>query len=238
MASEESFEEIASQYERALVIAAHPDDPEFFAGGTVARLTQLGLTVKYLILTRGDKGSDDRDISDEELAATRRQEQSLAAEELGVEEVVFLDNPDGFLEKTYDVLRDTVRVIRQFQPDIILTTDPERLYSSWGVSHRDHRTAGMIVLDAVFPAARNHRFFPELLKEGLEPHKVHEIWISRGAEADLEVDTSDVYDLRTKALTNHRSQVGDSERFTKRMNERRENSDEPPTDRFRRVTFR
>lgn len=232
------FREVIADYERALVIVAHPDDPEFFAGGTIARLAQEGIEVHYLILTQGDKGSDERAVTTAELITTRQAEQRAAARALGVASVTFLSNPDGFLEKTNDILRDTVRVIRRVKPDIILTTNPERLFSPWGISHRDHRTAGLIVLDAVFPAARNHRFFPELLTEGLEPHKVNEIWVSRGADADLMIDISDVYDLRTQALLNHRSQIGDPERFVQRMNERRDNADDPPMDVFQRIVFR
>ena len=238
MSEKPTFEEIAAQYQRAMVIVAHPDDPEFFTGGAVARLTQLGLQVEYLILTAGDKGTDDRSLTGEQLAALRVVEQEAAAKCLGVSKVTFLGYPDGFLEPSYAVMRDVVREIRRFRPHIILTTDPERLLSPWGVSHRDHRTAGLVVLDSVFPAARNHGYFPELLQEGLEPHKVNEIWISRGQEADLEVDVSSVYDLRMEALINHRTQIGDPERFVERMKERRQAEDGPPRESFRRVAFR
>lgn len=236
--SNPSFEEIISQYQRAMVIAAHPDDPEFFCGGTVARLTRQGITVHYLLLTSGDKGSDDRSLSNEELAALRAVEQEKAARHLGVSKVTLLRYPDGFLEYSYEVLRDVVRAIREFKPDIILTTDPDRLYSSWGVSHRDHRTAGLIVLDAVFPAARNHRYFPELLEEGLEPHRVREIWISRGDDADLEVDVTDVFELRLEALLNHRTQIRDPEEFVRRMREYRDSQGGLVFDRFRRLVLR
>ncbi len=237
METKPTFEEIVANYQRAMVIVGHPDDPEFFMGGTVARLTQAGLQVEYVILTAGDKGSDDRDLSDQELAAARVLEQRAAAAALGAGQVAFLGYPDGFLAPTYEAQRDTVREIRRFKPDIILTTDPERLYSPWGVSHRDHRMAGLIVLDAVFPAARNHRYFPELLAEGWEPHKVSEIWISRGAEPDLEVDVTAVFEQRLAALLNHRTQIGDPERFRQRMMERRP-PEGPVLETFRRVVFR
>ena len=237
MENKPTFEEIVAAYRRAMVMVAHPDDPEFFTGGTVARLAQAGLQVEYVILTAGDKGSDDRELPDQELAATRVLEQRAAAAALGAGPVAFLGYPDGFLMPTYEVQRDAVREIRRFKPDLILTTDPERLYSSWGVSHRDHRMAGLIVLDAVFPAARNHRYFPELLAEGWEPHKVSEIWISRGAEPDLEVDVTAVWEQRLAALVNHRTQIGDPERFRQRMAERRP-PEEPVLETFRRVVFR
>lgn len=236
MSEKPTFEEIVAKYSRALVLVAHPDDPEFFCGGTVVRLTQAGLTVHYLLLTSGDKGSDDRNLSDAELAAIRVVEQEQAACVLGVEKVTCLNYPDGFLQPSYEVVRDAVRKIREFRPDIVLTTDPHTLYSR-GVSHHDHRAAGIVVLDAVFPAARNHRYFPELLAEGLEPHVVREIWISRGQDPDLEVDISAVFDLRTEALLHHRTQIRNPEEFVKRMENYRRAQPGPVTERFRRLTL-
>lgn len=238
MPEKPTFEEVIAEFSRAMVIVAHPDDPEFFTGGTVARLTGAGLRVEYLILTAGDKGNDNRAITGPQLAAARVLEQEAAARCLGVDKVTFLGYPDGFLEPSYKVQRDTVREIRRFMPDIVMTTDPDRLYSTRGISHRDHRTAGLIVLDSVFPAARNHMYFPELLAEGWEPHKVQEIWISRGAEPDLEVDTTAVYDQRIQALLNHRTQVGEPERFMERMRQRRETEDGPVYEHFHRIVFR
>lgn len=233
-----TFEEIIAKYRRALVLVAHPDDPEFFMGGTVARLTRAGLTVHYLILTSGDKGSRGAfdALSDEELAAVRAEEQERAARHLGVEKVVCLKYPDGFLEPTYEAKRDATRYIRAFKPDIVLTTDPGRIYGR-GVSHHDHRSAGLIALDVAHIAAGNRRYFPELLAEGLEPHRVSEVWISRADDADLQVDVSEVYDLRTEALLNHRSQIGDPEQFVRRMNERRASQPGPIYEPFRRLLF-
>ena len=238
MVEKPTFEEIVAQYERAMVIVAHPDDPEFFTGGTVGRLTGAGIQVEYLIVTAGDKGNDDRSITGPQLATIRVVEQEAAAKCLGVTKVTFLGYPDGFLEPSYEVQRDVVRELRRFRPDIVLTTDPDRLYSTRGISHRDHRTAGLIVLDSVFPAARNHMYFPELMEEGWEPHKVREIWISRGSEPDLEVNTTSVYEQRIEALLNHRTQIGDPERFIQRMSRRRETEDGPVYERFHRIVFR
>jgi len=236
MDSKPTFEEIISKYSRALVLVAHPDDPEFFCGGTVARLAQAGLTVHYLILTSGDKGGDDRSLSNEELAAIRVEEQEKAARHLGVAQVTCLKYPDGFLTPSYEVLRDAVRYIRRFKPDIVLTQDPGALYTR-GVSHRDHRAAGLIALDAVFPAARNHRYFPELLQEGLEPHVVRELWICRTTEPDLDVDISAVFDLRTEALLNHKTQIRDPKAFVERMNNYRASQEGPVLERYRRLVL-
>lgn len=234
-----TFEEIVAPYERALVLVAHPDDPEFFAGGTVARLVQAGIGVEYLILTCGDKGSRGAEfdaLTGEELAAVRLAEQERAARTLGAAQVTCLGYPDGFLEPTYEVKRDTVRVVRRFKPDIIITTDPARLYS-WGISHHDHRAAGLVALDVVHVGAGNARYFPELLAEGLPPHRVRELWICRGDEANLEVDVTSVFDQRIQALLHHRSQIGDPETFVRRMRERWGSQDGPIVERFRRLMF-
>lgn len=207
-------------FERAMVIVAHPDDPEFFVGGTVARLVQQGTEVVYLILTDGSKGSDDRSISTRDLIRTRREEQRRAAARLGVEKVIFFDYADGELRNTPDVQRDVVREIRRFRPDLILTNDPQRYYYESGyVNHSDHRMAGVVTLDAVFPAARNFRYFPALLEEGFEPHYVREVWLAAPLEADFEVDTTEVRDLRLEAILAHVSQVGGGRNIRKRIAE-------------------
>lgn len=236
MDTKPTFEEVIAKYQRAMVLVAHPDDPEFFCGGTVARLTQAGINVCYLILTSGDKGSDDRTLSDQDLAAIRVVEQQKAAEHLGVTQVTCLKHPDGFVEPRYEVVRDAVRAIRTQKPDIVITQDPAALYSR-GISHSDHRAAGLVTLDAVFPAARNHRYFPELLAEGLEPHVVREVWVCRGQDSDLEVDVSAVWDQRIEALLNHQTQIRDPKAFVERMNNMRASQPGPAMERFRRLVM-
>ncbi|MCZ7572652.1 MAG: PIG-L family deacetylase [Ardenticatenaceae bacterium] len=207
-------------FERAMVIVAHPDDPEFFVGGTVAQLAKQGTDVAYLILTDGSKGSDDRSTSTRELIRTRREEQRRAAERLGVSKVIFFDYADGELHNSPDVQRDVVRELRRFQPDLVLTNDPQRYYSLSGyINHSDHRTAGVVTLDAVYPAARNFRYFPALLEEGFEPHYVREVWLANPIESDWEVDTTEVREQRLAAILAHVSQVGTGERIRERIDQ-------------------
>ncbi len=228
------------KWKRVLVVMAHPDDPEFFCGGTVALLVKHGLDVSYLLLTGGDKGSDDRHLSEEALVGLRRREQRAAADKLGVGAIRFLDHCDGELENRPDIRREVVRVIREWRPDLVITNDPAMVFfaPSGYVNHADHRTAGFIAIDSVFPAARNARFFPELLDEGLEPHNVRQIWLARSNQADLEVDISQAYELRLQALLEHASQVGDPEEFLARMRKGREEAGEPPLETFRRLVMR
>lgn len=187
----------------ALVITAHPDDAEFGAAGTVARWIREGQTVVYVVCTNGEKGTSDRKLSPERLAEVREKEQLAAAEVLGVREVVFLHYPDQGLEDTADFRKDIVRVIRKYRPGVVITSDPYRRYL-W---HRDHRIIGQVVLDAVFPFARDHLAYPTLLEEGLEPHKVKEILFWAAEDINYRVDITETFDLKLAALRCHESQV-------------------------------
>jgi LmbE family N-acetylglucosaminyl deacetylase len=232
----EDLNELTAGWEQALVVMAHPDDPEMFCGGTIALLARRGLQVSYVLLTSGDKGSDERSLTNQGLVQRREEEQRAAADCLGVGEIVFLHHPDGELEDKPEIRREIVREIRRFRPQLLLTTDPARIYSR-GVHHRDHRVAGTLALDAVFPAARNHRYFPELLSEGWEPHGVKEIWIAGAGEPDLEFDIDAVWDTRVAAVVCHRSQIGDLDKFHQRMRENREKQQGPMIEKFKRLKF-
>lgn len=186
-----------------MVIAAHPDDAEFGAAGTVARWTAEGRRVAYVVCTDGDKGTTDRGVDPADLAAVRRREQRAAAEVLGVREVIFLGHPDQTLEDTPAFREELVRRIRTFRPEIVVTSDPYRRY----IWHRDHRVVGQVVLDAVFPFARDHLAYPAMLAEGLEPHKVGEVWFFGADEPNHRVDVTDTFDRKLAALRCHESQV-------------------------------
>ncbi|MCX7911954.1 MAG: PIG-L family deacetylase [Dehalococcoidales bacterium] len=188
-----------------MVISPHPDDCEFGIAGTVARLVREGKQVVYVICTNGDKGTSDRTLSPRKLAEIREREQLAAAELLGVKETVFLRYPDQGLEDCHEFRRDLVRVIRRFRPRIVATADPHRRYM-W---HRDHRITGIVAMDAVYPYARDHLSYPELLEEGLEPHKVREIWFWGAEEPNFRMDITDTIDIKFAALACHKSQVGD-----------------------------
>lgn len=191
-----------------LVVCPHPDDAEFGIAGTVAKWTREGKNVVYAVCTNGDKGTSDRSLAPEKLVKIREREQKAAAKVLGVREVVFLRRPDQSLEDTPEFRKEIVRLIRQFRPEIVATGSPYRRYL-W---HRDHRITGQVVLDAVYPFARDHLAFPELLTEGLEPHKVKEVWLWAGDETNQHIDVSDTFDTKIAALRCHKSQnLGDAE---------------------------
>jgi LmbE family N-acetylglucosaminyl deacetylase len=193
--------------ERVLVISAHPDDPEFGAGGTIAKLAQDGAEVYYLICTDGSQGGEDPEVPDEELIATRRREQCDAAGVLGVRDVVFLTHRDGSLAPNVELRRDITRQIRRFKPDLVITHMPGRVLGMpIGGSHPDHLAVGEATLAAVYPDARNPRAYREMLLEGLQPHKVREVWIPAFVEGDHFIDVSAVIELKIRAIECHRSQ--------------------------------
>src|SRR6476469_865369 len=152
-----------------LGVAAHPDDLDFGAGGTMARFARQGAEVQYLILTDGSAGSSDREISPVELVKMREAEQRDAVRAIGGKDVEFLGYPDGRLEVTMDVKRNIVKSIRRVKPDVLVIFDPSMIYSAKRgfINHPDHRAASQAALDAVFPLARDHLSFPELMAEGL-----------------------------------------------------------------------
>ncbi len=206
------------QPRRVAVITAHPDDSEFGAAGTIAKLVQEGSAVAYVIVTNGNKGSGDRAMTSERLVRIRQDEQRAAARTLGVERVHFLGYEDGEVEDTRELRRDVSREIRRWRPDLVICQSPNRTYNL-GFSHRDHRIVGGVVLDCVYPLSRDHLAFPELLPE-FEPHKVREIYVMQWENPQLVVDISDVMDLKLKALACHASQFGDFAALEARVRER------------------
>ena len=165
--------------------------------------TRESKRVAYLICTDGSKGSGDRNIVPEELAVLREAEQRAAAEVLGVQEIEFLGRPDQGLEDADDFRKDLVRAIRKYRPEVVLTTDPYRRY----IWHRDHRITGQVALDAVFPYARDHLAYPDLLKQGFEPHKVREMLFWGADDVNHRMDITDFFDIKLAALRCHKSQI-------------------------------
>lgn len=205
-------------YDRVLVVTAHPDDAEFGAGGTVARLVRQGAEVTYVIVTNGNKGSSDRAAAPEQLARVRETEQRSAARTLGVERVEFLGYEDGEVEDTRRLRQDVTRQIRACCPDLVVTQNPHRTYNLYA-SHRDHRITAGVVLDCVYPLARDHMAFPELLPE-YEPHKVREVLVMQWERPQLVVDITATMDLKVKALACHQSQFRDFAAVEARVRER------------------
>ncbi len=190
---------------KVLVITPHPDDADFWCSGTVAKWLGDGATVRYVLCTDGGKGTTDPNISSAELSKIREQEQADAVEALGVQELVLLHHPDGSLEDSDEFRRELVRQIRQVQPDVVLCPEPYRKNLAW---HRDHRIAGQVALDAVFPCARDHLHFVELWRdEGLEPHKTPTILFWGTENADTKIDISGSLEIKFKAVAAHKSQM-------------------------------
>lgn len=191
-----------------MVVVAHPDDAEFMVAGTAAKWARAGCEVTYVVVTRGDKGSDDPEMTPERLTEIREAEQRAAGAILGVKHFEFMGYDDGYLQPTLELRRDLARLIRKYRPEVLITFDPtNRIFSDTYVNHPDHRAAGDAAMDAVFPTARDRLTFPELLREGFEPWKVRQLWLGSTGEANVCVDVSETIDLRREALRAHPSQL-------------------------------
>jgi len=201
-----------SEIKRVLVISAHPDDSDFGASGTIAQWVKKGIEVAYVFCTNGDQGGEESGFTKEEMPAIRQREQRAAGAAIGVTDITFLNYIDGNLEATLGLRKDLVRQIRISQPDRMVCQSPERNWDRIGASHPDHLAAGEAAIQAVYPDARNPFAFTDLLeKEGLQPWRVKEIWVSAFANPDHFVDITDTFDLKIKALQAHASQTAHNE---------------------------
>ena len=222
---------------RVMVIAAHPDDPEFGCAGAIVKWAQAGKQVTYVLLTSGDKGSHDPDLRPGRLAARREQEQRAAARELGVADVIFLRHPDGLLENTLELRRELASLIRHAHPQIVITIDPWRHYQL----HPDHRAAGQGALDAIY-AAREWNIFPEQLVDNEDPWRVSEAYLFWTDNPDYWEDITCCMDARLSALAHHASQVGvDNTQLAERIRQRAREAGEKPgyasAEAFKRLAF-
>ncbi|MDE0719873.1 MAG: PIG-L family deacetylase [Dehalococcoidia bacterium] len=227
---------------KVLVITPHPDDADFWCSGTIAKWLGDGATVRYVLCTDGGKGTTDPNISSADLSKLREQEQADAVEALGVQELVLLHHPDGSLEDDDELRRELVRQIRQVQPDVVLCPEPYRKNLAW---HRDHRIAGQVALDAVFPCARDHLHFVELWRdEGLEPHKTPTMLFWGTENADTTINITESMDSKIKAVAAHKSQMDgrslkEIEDFVRERAQVSEGgSGKEYVEAFRKVTFR
>lgn len=188
--------------QRILVIMAHPDDAEFICGGTMARLAAEGRDIFYLLVTRGNRGSHDPEMTMERLGKIREEEQRRAAEVLGVREVTFLGYNDGEVEANLELRRELVHGIRRVQPDVLFTFDPWRPYEI----HPDHRNVGLCALDAL-AAARMPMYYPEQLSGEITAHRLKQVYLFSTHQPNFWVDVSDYMDKKLEALHRHTSQV-------------------------------
>ncbi|MDP9297480.1 MAG: PIG-L family deacetylase [Actinomycetota bacterium] len=197
-----------------LAVFAHPDDAEISAGGTLANWVAAGREVHLLVLTNGDRGSSDPARDRAELAATRKSETEAAAEELGLASAQILSIHDGELENTPAVREATVRRIREVKAETVLTCDPTAIFfENRYYNHSDHRTAGMIALDSVFPGAGNPHFFSEQLADGLDVREVHDVWLAWSNDPNHVEDVTHRFETKVAALARHASQLTEGIRF-------------------------
>lgn len=196
--------------DRVMAIMAHPDDPEFSCAGTVARWAKAGAKICYVLCTSGDVGIAKPGMTRQEAATIRETEQREACRVTGVQEVVFLGEPDGMLVPTLDLRKKLVREIRRFRPEVVITGDPTRVWSGDSyINHPDHRAASAAALDAVFPAAGQPNLFEEIAEEGFKAHKPRKVYVTIWDEADVFVNIEETIETKIEALRAHKSQMKD-----------------------------
>jgi LmbE family N-acetylglucosaminyl deacetylase len=193
--------------ESVLVVGAHPDDVDFATAGTMLKWAREGKNIYYVICTNGNKGGSSSDYSPDELAIIRKEEQQTAASKIGAKYVYFLGYNDGELTADYNLKRDIVRVIRLVRPRYVFAFDPANLrFDNFYLFHTDHRACGLATFDAIYPAASNRLYFPELLQQWLLPYRVPEVYFYGSAEPNFWCDISDVMDEKIEVLRCHKSQ--------------------------------
>ena len=200
---------------RVLAVMPHPDDTEFFCGGTLALWASRGAEVYICMVTDGSKGSDDPEMTAERLIAIRQEEQRASARVLGAQDTFFLGVPDGEVVPDPALRKRIVRLIRQLKPDALVCPDPSVIYYGDYINHPDHRAVGEAALYAFQPAANNRFFFPDLLAEGLEPHQLKEVYLAGAKEPNVEIDTTAALDTQIAALREHRSQLPNMDELEK-----------------------
>ena len=198
----------------ALGIFAHPDDAEIAAGGTMANWVAAGREVHLLVLTNGDRGSQDPALDRAELARVRARETQEAADVLGLGSVRILDVHDGDLANEVELRERVVRRIREVGAETVLSVDPTAVFfQNSYYNHSDHRTAGFVALDSAFPGSGNPHFFPEHLGEGLAVQEVTDVWLGWTNEPNLAEDVTTTWQVKIDALAKHDSQLSEGIAF-------------------------
>lgn len=212
----DSYTSLLAPKQKILIVMAHPDDAEIYAGGTIARLCADGKDVRVVKVTRGNKGSRQEIITEQALASERTEEDLKAMTALGVspENTVFLDISDGSVDNSIEVIGKIALQIRLFKPDLIITHNPEDVIvkfdsdNSW-VNHRDHRNTGKSTIDAAYPYSRDLLFFPEHFEiEGASSHQVTEFLLVDyyNHEDTVCIDVTDYTEKKTLSTEAHSSQ--------------------------------
>ncbi|MCP4417624.1 MAG: PIG-L family deacetylase [Chloroflexi bacterium] len=207
--------------ERAMFIFAHPDDIEFSVAGTAAKWAKHGSLITYVILTDGNAGSHDPEMTRGHIGQIRRAEQSSAAKVAGAANCIYLGHDDGSLEPTLELRKQIVKLIRQHRPNAVICGDPNMFFRGERLNHPDHRAAGRVVLDAVFPACEMRLLYPEFEAADIKPHKVNFVYLVTDQELNYYVDISESLETKMLALKEHKSQLGDTD-YSDRLRERAE----------------
>ena len=206
---------MADEPMRALVIGAHPDDNEFGAGGTIAKLVRQGWQATFIICTNGNKGSHDPGMSSYRLSEVREAEQLAAAQALGVERVIFLRNNDGELEPTPALRSEIALYIRHFKPHFVFTHDPWKHY----MLHPDHRAVGFATIEGIV-SARDHLFLPGVSQIGFGVWRPQALFLWAAEQPDYVEDISGTLDQKIAALAEHHSQLDENSGWTERVRNR------------------
>ena len=197
---------------RVLAVSAHPDDVEFFAGGTLARLADQGARIALVVCTDGRRGGRELEAA----ASIRRREQEAAARPLGIAELSWMGREDGLLRNDCELQEGLVAELRRHRPELVLGHDPRTFWKTYGertaFGHSDHRAAGAALLDAIYPRSSNPNFFPGV---GGEPWRPHEVWLFDCCEPSLVIDVSSGFDRKLEALRAHASQAAAGGGLTK-----------------------
>lgn len=192
-----------------LLIGAHPDD-DSQAHGTLALLRENGNEVWVALLTTGNVGTQDPDMSRFRLAQIRRQEELDALAEIGVpaDHYVNLGYDDGLLEfeDNKEIVARLVRLIRKIRPDVLFAWDPGKGYQRWHKT--DHRAAAYLSADAARAAMWRLLFEGQVIHEGLEAYQVPEYLFFGSVQDDVNtwVDISSTLERKLNAALKYVSQ--------------------------------
>lgn len=204
-----------TETKRALAIGAHPDDCEFGAGGTLAKLARDGWEITYIIVTNGNKGTHDRQLSPFLLSETREGEQRKALEVLGGHNVIFARYNDGELDGGAALRLEMCMYVRMLKPHLVFTHDPWKQYM-W---HPDHRAVGFAVIDGVV-SARDHLFVPGLRQIGVDLWRPEHLMLWGAEQPDHFEDITDTLDVKIASLIEHHTQLDAANRWQERVRQR------------------
>lgn len=198
---------------------AHPDDPELACAGTIAQWSKTD-RVNYIIVSSGEKGTWDRDVSPFVIAKKREDEVKKSAKFLGVKKIIFLRHPDGLVGKTENLALEIAALIRHIKPYTIVTHD--FWYRQF---HPDHRATASSVIEAIM-IARDWHFYPFLLEIGLKPHRPKQVLMTPTDRPTLVNDITDTYKKKIEAISIHKSQLKQLPGWKKRITQRAEHAAE------------